>query len=334
MKALVYTGPGALAYREVEDPRPEAGEALLKVEACCICGSDMHAFHGKDERRKPPLILGHEAVGSVLEGVGAGRRMVINPLVSCGRCTYCLEGRGNLCPSRQMMSMNRPGSFAELVTAPQSNLLEVPDSLSSVQAALTEPAATAWHGVVTAARALHRPLAETRALVIGGGAIGLLCALSLRALGCAEMTVAETNALRRKTVAAEGFEVFDPQAADPGRVPEESGADLVMDAVGYAATREAASRWVRPGGVILHIGLGDGAGGLDVRKLTLQEVTFVGTYTYTMTDFAQALGALAAGRLGKLGWVERRPLAGGLEAFQALDQGQVAAAKIALEPEA
>ncbi len=328
MKALVYTGPGELAYREVEDPRPGAGESLLKVEACCICGSDMHAFHGKDERRKPPLILGHEAVGSVLEGAGAGRRVVINPLVSCGRCAYCLEGRGNLCPSRQMMSMNRPGSFAELVTAPESNLLTVPDSLSSVQAALTEPAATAWHGVVTAARALHRPLAETRALVVGGGAIGLLSALTLRAFGCPGVTVAETNALRRETVAAEGFEIFDPRASDPG----EAAADLVMDAVGYAATREAASRWVRPGGTILHIGLGDGAGGLDVRKLTLQEVTFIGTYTYTMTDFAQALAALAAGRLGKLGWVERRPLAGGLDAFRALDQGQVAAAKIALEP--
>lgn len=332
MKALVYTAPGELDYREVEDPRPAAGDSLLKVEACCICGSDMHAFHGKDERRKPPLILGHEAVGSVVAGALAGRRVVVNPLVSCGRCGYCREGRGNLCPERQMMSMNRPGSFAELVTAPEGNLLPVPDDLSSVHAALTEPAATAWHGVVTAARALHRPLAETRALVIGGGAIGLLSALCLRAFGCADIAVAETNALRRDTVAAEGFAVFDPAASDLGEAPEESGADLVMDAVGYAATREAASRWVRPGGVILHIGLGDGAGGLDVRKLTLQEVTFIGTYTYTMTDFAQALAALAQGRLGALGWVEQRPLAGGLEAFRALDRGQVAAAKIALQP--
>lgn len=328
MKALVYTGPGELDYREVEDPRPAPGDSLLKVEACCICGSDMHAFHGKDERRKPPLILGHEAVGSVVEGALAGRRVVVNPLVSCGSCSYCREGRGNLCPRRQMMSMNRPGSFAELVTAPESNLLPVPDGLSSVHAALTEPAATAWHGVVTAGRALHRPLAETRALVVGGGAIGLLSALSLRAFGCADVGVAETNALRRDTVAAEGFEVFDPAASDPG----EAAADLVMDAVGYAATRETASRWVRPGGVVLHIGLGDAAGGLDIRKLTLQEVTFIGTYTYTMTDFAQALGALADGRLGALGWVEQRPLAGGFAAFQALDRGQVAAAKIALQP--
>ncbi|GAB4357448.1 MAG: hypothetical protein Kow00114_08990 [Kiloniellaceae bacterium] len=298
------------------------------MEACCICGSDMHAFHGKDERRKPPLILGHEAVGTVIEGARAGRRVVINPLVSCGRCSHCREGRGNLCTSRQMMSMNRPGSFAELVTAPDGNVLEVPDSLSSVHAALTEPAATAWHGVVTAARALHRPLAEARALVIGGGAIGLLSALTLRAFGCAAVRVAETNPLRRRTVAAEGFAVFDPQAEDPG----EAAAELVMDAVGYRATRTLASRWVAPGGVILHIGLGDSSGGLDVRKMTLQEVTFIGTYTYTMADFASALGALADGRLGGLGWLERRPLAEGLAAFQALDAGKVAAAKIALEP--
>ena len=329
MRALVYTAPGALDYREVEDPRPASGESLLKVEACCICGSDMHAFHGKDERRKPPLILGHEAVGTVIEGAAAGRRVVVNPLVSCGTCTYCREGRGNLCPARQMMSMNRPGSFAELVTVPDGNVLEVPEGLSSVQAALTEPAATAWHGVVTAARALHRPLAEARVLVIGGGAIGLLSALTLRAFGCAEIAVAETNPLRRDTVAAEGFRVFDPQAEDPG----EACAELVMDAVGYAATRTAASRWVAPGGVILHIGLGDGEGGLDVRKATLQEITFIGTYTYTMTDFRSTLAALAAGRLGSLGWVERRPLSGGQAAFQALDRGEVAAAKIALEPE-
>src|SRR3546814_1133388 len=120
MKALVYTGPGTVDYREVEDPAPQAGESLLRVEACCICGSDMHAFHGRDERRKPPLILGHEAVGTVLAGPRAGRRVVVNPLVSCGACDYCREGRGNLCGSRQMMSMNRPGSFAEQVTAPRS----------------------------------------------------------------------------------------------------------------------------------------------------------------------------------------------------------------------
>lgn len=328
MKALVYTAPGALDYREVPEPVPAAGESLLRVEACCICGSDMHAFHGRDERRQPPLILGHEAVGTVVAGARKGRRVVVNPLVSCGSCVRCREGRANLCGRRQMMSMNRPGAFADLVAVPDSNLLEVPDDLSSVQAALTEPAATAWHGVAVASRALLRPLAQTEALVIGGGAIGLLCALTLRAFGCTAVRVAERNPLRRETVEAEGFSVFDPREQDPG----EGAAGLIMDAVGHAATRAAASRWVAPGGVILHIGLGDNEGGLDIRRATLQEVTFIGTYTYTMADFQNALAALAAGRLGKLTWVEQRRLAEGLAAFRALDAGRVAAAKIALAP--
>src|SRR3546814_17432520 len=87
-----------------------------------------------------------------------------------------------------------------------------------------------------------------------------------------------------------------------------------------------------PGGVILHIGLGDSERGLDVRRATLQEVTFIGTYTYTMTDFADTLAALAAERLGAQGWVEPRPLADGRAAFRDLDRGRVAAAKLALEP--
>src|SRR3546814_2718125 len=98
-------------------------------------------------------------------------------------------------------------------------------------------------GVAVASRALYRPLVECRALVIGGGAIGLLCALTLRAFGCTAVRVAETNALRRDTVAAEGIAVFDPRSEDPG----EGAAELVMDAVGLAATRAAASRWVAPG---------------------------------------------------------------------------------------
>lgn len=328
MKALIYTGPGRLDYGEADDPAPAAGESLLLVEACCICGSDMHAFHGRDERRRPPLILGHELAGTVAEGAAAGRRVVVNPLISCGRCGFCREGRANLCESRQMMSMNRPGGFAGLVAVPDGNLLDVPDAMPMAHAALTEPAATAWHGIVTAARTLHRPLPEARAIVIGGGAIGLLCALALRAFGCPDIVVMETNPLRRRTVAAEGFRTVDPLGED-GDGPE---AELVVDAVGARATREAAMRRVRPGGVVLHIGLGDNDGGVDARRATLQEIAFIGTYTYTMTDFRSALSALAGGRLGALGWVDRRPLADGLAAFEELDRGAVAAAKIALEP--
>jgi L-iditol 2-dehydrogenase len=174
MKALIYTGPATLEYREEPDPVPAAGEVLVHVEAVGICGSDMHAYHGRDERRPAPLVLGHEAAGRIESGPRAGQRVTINPLVTCGKCAFCIDGRSHLCRSRQMTSMPpRSGAFAELVRIPSSNLVELPDGLPVQQAALAEPIAAGWHAVRNASRALNRPLATACCVVLGGGAVGL-----------------------------------------------------------------------------------------------------------------------------------------------------------------
>ncbi|MCP3690175.1 MAG: alcohol dehydrogenase catalytic domain-containing protein, partial [Gammaproteobacteria bacterium] len=107
MKALVYTDTLELQYRDEADPAAVHGEAIVSIEAVGICGSDMHAYHGHDARRIPPLILGHEAVGVVQDGKQKGRRVVLNPLISCGVCTPCLAGRSNLCVSRELIGMRR-----------------------------------------------------------------------------------------------------------------------------------------------------------------------------------------------------------------------------------
>ena len=96
MKALVYTANEEMTYRDEPEPVPGHGDALIAIESVGICGSDMHAYLGHDERRVPPLILGHEAVGTVLEGTSAGQRVVLNPLITCGVCDECLGGRQNL----------------------------------------------------------------------------------------------------------------------------------------------------------------------------------------------------------------------------------------------
>ena len=168
MKALIYDGPEQLDYRDCTDPQPQDGEKLVQVESVGICGSDMHAYLGHDERRPAPLILGHEVAGTEVD---TGKRVTINPLVTCGTCKACRQGRDNLCPTRQIISMPpREGGFAEQVVLPQSNLIAVPDHISSDQAALVEPIACGWHGV-RLARALAGD--DARALVIGGGAIGV-----------------------------------------------------------------------------------------------------------------------------------------------------------------
>ena len=326
MKALVYTDRERTEFRDEPTPSPGPGDALVAVEAVGICGSDMHAWHGHDPRRVPPLILGHEAAGVVLEGDKPGQRVVLNPLISCGQCDYCSGGRANLCQARELIGMRLPGAFAEQVAIPERNLIPVPDRIGSAQAALTEPCATAWHGLDLAARASWRDLPHCRALVIGCGSVGLLAGLILKAWEAAEVCLAETNPLRRETAAAAGLDVFDPLAT-----PAEPAAfDLVFDAVGATATRAAAITATRPGGVIAHVGLQDWAGEFDARTLTLSEITFVGVYTYTDRDLRASLAALADGRLGDLAWIEQRPLSEGGRAFEDLNANRSRAAKIIL----
>ncbi|MBI1383373.1 MAG: alcohol dehydrogenase catalytic domain-containing protein [Rhizobiales bacterium] len=328
MEALVYTGPEALEVRDVA--RPEAaGECVVAVEACGICGSDMHAYLGHDPRRPAPLVLGHEAAGTVVEGPRKGERVTINPLVTCGTCPACTGGRSNLCRSRQIISMPpRPGAFAELVRIPERNLVTLPDGMPFLAAALTEPMATGYHAVAAAARLSARPLASLEVAVLGGGAIGLGVAYVLRHFGAGRIVVVEPNALRRATLERLGIaEVVEADAA-----LADSSVEVVVDAVGIAATRAASSRIAAPGGVIVHVGLGDNAGGLDTRKCTLQEITFLGTYTYTMADFRETLELIGRGVFGDLDWVERRALGEGSAAFRALRRGEVAAAKIVLCP--
>ncbi|WP_299817961.1 alcohol dehydrogenase catalytic domain-containing protein [uncultured Jannaschia sp.] len=326
MKALVCEGAETLRWRDVPDPEPGHGQHLVRVAASGICGSDMHAFLGRDERRPAPLILGHEAAGTIEGGSRDGDRVTINPLVSCGICRACRAGRDNICPDRRIISLPPTGgAFAQYVAMREENLVTVPDDVSLDRAALTEPLACGWHAVRLGMAALLLPPAEARCHVIGGGAIGTGAALALRAQGATDITLGEPNAQRRTRLAAiDGF-----ATVEPGAVTE---ADLVVDAVGYAATREAASAICRPGGAILHIGLGEATGGLDIRRMTLQEITFIGTYTYTAQDFRDTASAIFDGRLGALDWIERRPLAEGQQAFADIRAGRVAAPKIILEP--
>lgn len=328
MKALVYTATCETDYRDEPDPVLNPGDVEIKVEAVGICGSDMHAWHGHDPRRVPPLILGHEASGIAMDGQFAGKRVTFNPLIACGTCEYCEQGRTNLCPSRELVGMRLPGAFAEKIAIPHQNLIPVPDGMSADHAALTEPCATAWHAVSLASNAAWRPIPECRTLVIGGGSVGLLAGLILKAWGAREVRLAETNPLRLQTVRDAGLDGFDPRSDGP----TSPWADVVIDAVGSVATRAAATAAIKPGGVISHVGLQQGDGDFDARTLTLSEVTWIGVYTYTNTDLHASLAALADGRLGPLDWIESRDLADGGKAFEDLHQGASRAAKILLRP--
>lgn len=334
MKALVYTGPNEMQILERPYPEPADGEVVLKIDAVGICGSDMHAYHGHDPRRQPGLVLGHEFAGTVAESrapqVPVGSRVTGNPLITCGRCDYCLQGRDNLCINRTMVGMTRPGAFAQYMSIPAASLIDVPDAMSATHAAMTEPAATALHALNLSMRVMHRPLPETRTLVIGGGAIGLLSALLLKSYGCRDVEVAEVNPLRRESAERHaGCRTFDPLITET----PSNHFEFVLDAVGAKATRKLAMAAVKPGGVIMHIGLLDWDSEIDMRKLTLAEISLLGTYTYSMADMRATVAALHSGAFGDLAWAETRPLDAGGSAFEQLDKGIVATSKLILVPE-
>lgn len=324
MKALVYDGVETLNYRDFEDATPREGEQLIRVEAVGICGSDMHAYLGHDDRRPAPLILGHEAAGVIVGGPKDGTRVTINPLVTDPTSAASRAGRENLCPNRQIISMPpREGAFAQFVSMPDRNLVEIPDHISMETAALAEPLAVSWHAVRLGLAALH-PSMDRNVLVIGGGAIGLAAALALSAQGIEQVTLVEPNELRRAFLRDQCQQDVIETATN--QYP------LVIDAVGYSATRTVASAHTLPGGVIVHVGLGDSDGGFDIRRATLQEITFIGTYAYTAADFVDTAQALFDGRLGTSNWTESRALSDGAQAFKDIRAGVVAAPKIVLTP--
>lgn len=331
MKALVYTAPNEVQYRDEPDAkRLTEDEVILKIDAVGICGSDMHAYHGHDPRRKPGLILGHEFAGEVVEGPYLGKRFTGNPLIACGACEYCLQGRSNLCSNRTMVGMTRPGAYAQFMSIPAKCLVEIPAGMNPIHAAVTEPAATALHALHIAMRALVRPIAECAVLVIGGGAIGMFTALLLKHFGVRNAVVAEVNALRRASIEKHtGFRTYNPIEVAP---PKEGTCELVVDAVGAKVTRTAAMAAVKAGGVFMHIGLQDWASEIDMRKLTLSEITLIGTYTYSQMDLRATVDLLHAQSFGDLSWVETRALHEGAKAFQDLDKGLTASAKIILQP--
>ena len=334
MQALVYTGTNKIDFREEKDPIAKPGETIIKVKASGICGSDMHAYHGNDERRIPPLILGHEVSGTSLDGKFKNKDVVINPLISCENCDYCKNESEHLCPERTMIGMSTPikreGGLAELVSVPEKNIFEVPEKLSIKEAALAEPAAVALHAVLLAEQNLKKPLSECKILIQGAGAIGLLCGLVLnKEKKTTNIIMSDPNKKRLD----ECSKYLKANFVSPNdKSIKANNFDLILESVGLEATRHQAIKSIAPGGTILHIGLTQPSGTFDFKKLTIQEVTLVGTYCYTNNDFQKTLEILKEKRLGDLGWIDFRDLKKGSEAFQEIHNGSCVAPKIILTP--
>jgi len=318
MEALVWRGGNQLGVENVEQPEASDGETIFRVSLAGICGSDLHAYRGAGGKRRPPLILGHEAVGRVDDD---DRLFVVFPLLGCQVCPTCRAGRENLCSRRQLLGLDRPGTFAELVAVPISALVPVPARVPAEVAALTEPLATAL-----AVFSGYELSPAQRVAVIGCGSIGLLAVYAAVRAGCI-VSAADPVASRR----AAAIEVGACDVADSAEEWPAGTADFVVDAVGIEQTWTAALQAVRPGGVVGVVGLGQASGIVAVGDIVRSGLTLRGTYAYTRDDFAAALAMLAE-QPPAISWLDRLAMKEGPAAFESLATLRSRAVKILLQP--
>ncbi|HTW98338.1 MAG TPA: alcohol dehydrogenase catalytic domain-containing protein [Acidimicrobiales bacterium] len=315
MLAMVYTAPLELQMLEVEDPVPGEGELLVEVEAAGICGSELEGFASESPFRIPPLIMGHEFAG---RRVDDGSPVVINPIVSCGSCDLCRRGLPNVCRRRQILGIQRSGGFAERVAVPAANCYPMPAAMAATTAALVEPLANAIHAMRLALGEDPLPLSVG---VIGAGPLGFFSALTAKDHGIGHVAVADRAPERRELATATGADVVSESL--------EGEFDVVLDAVGSAATRAASVQVLRPGGTAVWIGLHGPEAGFDGQALIRQEKRVLGTFAYSDLDFRVAIERAA--RLSP-GWVATRPLAEGIDAFHELLGGDLRSIKTLLVP--
>ncbi len=339
MRALLYPEFDRIENAIVpEPPAPAADEVTIAVAACGICGSELEGFKTRSPRRTPPLVMGHEFCGTIA-AVGAGvaewrvgARVVCNALVPCGRCVRCARGDAHLCATRQIFGMNRQGAFAERVNAPARCLLPWPEELTAAEACLAEPLGNGVH-VANLTAALR---VET-ALVIGAGPIGLFCQQALQVARGARVAVADLSETRLavaqrlgavRTLRADREDVVAAARA----LTDGEGVDLVVDAVGAAATKRTAIEAARPGGAAVWIGLHDNPMTLDSFTVTLPEKKVFGTYAAKVEDLRVALEWMRAGRVDAKSWTTTLPLDRAAEAFRRALAAQGSDIKLIVAP--
>jgi len=288
MKALLLTEPRRLEVVEVDEPEIGRDDVLVQVEACGICGSDLHGYDGSSGRRIPPLIMGHEAAGVVI-AAGAevtdltpGTRVAMDSMVSCGRCWFCRRGDAHLCDHRRVIGVScgdyrRHGAFAEQISVPRRIVYPLPDSLPMEHAAMIEAVSVAVH----AARITPIRLGDT-AVVVGAGMIGLLVVQAVRAAGAAQVIAIDLNDRRLKTAQTLGADHVirgdsDDVAGEVAARTGGRGADIVFEVVGASTTVHTAIACARKGATVTLVGNVSPSVDLPLQSVVTREVRLQGT---------------------------------------------------------
>lgn len=302
MKAAYYEGHETIRIGECAPVAPAAGQAQIEVSHCGICGTDLHIFHGKMDRRvRVPLVMGHEmsgritALGEGVEGFAVGDRVTVRPLDHCGACPACRAGHSHICQKLKFIGIDSPGAFQGLWTVPAHTLHRLPEALSLAQGALIEPLAVACHDV-----RLGGVEAGEYVVVQGCGPIGALVALVARSAG-ARVVVSEVNPFRLELAGEFDLEALNPSETDLVKVVNRetrgAGADVVFEVSGAAAGAEMMTKLPRTRGRIVVVAIFSEPPRVDLFRFFWRELKLFGARVYEPEDFEKAIQLAASGTL-------------------------------------
>jgi (R,R)-butanediol dehydrogenase / meso-butanediol dehydrogenase / diacetyl reductase len=327
MRAALYVGNETFRVEERRPRPPGPGEVRLDVAYVGICGTDLHIKHGAmDQRVTIPAVIGHEMSGRVA-AVGAGVSdyaprdpVTVMPLDWCGRCPACLAGHGHVCHNLVFVGIDSVGAMQQSWTVPERLLVRLPAGLGLAHGALAEPVAVAVHDV---RRGAISP--GDRALVVGGGPIGLLIACVATASG-AEVLVSEPNSFRRGVAQRLGLQTVDP--TEPGIETAldswtgGAGADVAFEVSGSPTGLRAATHAVRVRGRLVVVAIHPQPVAVDLFRVFWRELELIGARVYERPDFERAVELLATGAIPAAELISAvEPIDRTPEAFAALESG-------------
>ena len=317
---VVVTAPGVVEVERGAAPVPGPGEELIRMSVVGICGSDIHAAHGRHPFVPLPYRPGHEVVGTI---EATGSRVVVEPILACGHCKYCRDGRYNLCATMSFFGCTAPtGGLADLFVLPADRLVPVPDELSDLQAVLIEPLSTPVHAV----RLAGPDLTGKTVAILGAGTIGLLTLAAARHAGAARIAVSDPLAAKRELASKLGADsVHDagaPGMVDAIRDDLGTSADVVFDCVSVQQTFDQAVAIAVKGGTVVVVGVPAAPVTVPLPEIQDLQVRIQGSATYTRDDYRESMAMLAAGLVRPDDFVTARyPLARAADAFADASSG-------------
>lgn len=343
MKSLVLEKYHEFTIRDTEIPPLKPGWVLIKVEACGICGSDVHGMDGSTGRRRPPVIMGHEASGTISElgknvyNWKIGDRVTFDSTISCSECFYCQRGDINLCDNRRVLGVScdeyrQNGAFAEFVAVPAHILYAIPENISFEQAAMIEAVSVAVH-----AAAISSVNANDTAVVIGCGMIGLLGIQALKAAGCRKV-IAIDQVNEKLNLALELGASLTLNSTDPNiiqKIQSETnnrGADLVLEVVGIEPTVNLAIDCARKGGTVTLIGNLAPEVKLPLQKVVTRQLKLQGSCA-SAGEYPLCLELIASGKIKVDRLISKVvPLEEGNEWFHRLYNKEAGLMKVIVKP--